>query len=290
MYLSQSRLPKHGGRDDNPLKYRISQKQAKAMSHYRKNKLRALLRESRPTIATHVHSTWPGLMEVIGSTGLLDYVELSAQYAPYDLYALDNFAMAGDLYDTPAMIKIDPEPRYFMAQRAVGSGFQSILFADLRSVKEVEDAVASVRAEPKGKNGSSMNRAAKYFYGGSEEYVKYCDDIVIAIMIEKKSLYDHLEEVLQMDIDMIQFGPSDFSMSLGVPGQTSHPKVVEAYENTVRLSLKYDKHPRVELADSSNAEKWLQMGVKDFCIGWDVRIMRDYLMQNATPLRRQLGV
>jgi 2-keto-3-deoxy-L-rhamnonate aldolase RhmA len=230
------------------------------------------------------------MIEVIGSTGLVDYVELSAQYAPYDLYALDNFAMAGDLYDLPTMIKIDPEPRYFMAQRAIGAGFQSVLFADLRSLKEVEEAVASVRAEPKGKNGSAMNRAAKYFYGGSEEFVKICNDVVITIMIEKRSLYEHLEEVLNLDIDMIQFGPSDFSMSVGVPGQTTHPKVVEAYEDTVKLCLKYDKHPRIELASSTNAEKWLNMGVKDFCIGWDVTIMRDYLVQNFSPLRKQLGV
>src|SRR5579872_1876972 len=157
------------------------------MSHYRKNKVRALLRESKPTIGTHVHGTWPGMIEVIGSTGLVDYVELSAQYAPYDLYALDNFAMAGDLYDLPAMIKIDPEPRYFMAQRAIGAGFQSVLFADLRSVKEVEDAVLSVRAEPRGKNGSAMNRASHYFYGGSEDFVKHCDAAFMAFWMKKNS-------------------------------------------------------------------------------------------------------
>jgi 2-keto-3-deoxy-L-rhamnonate aldolase RhmA len=230
------------------------------------------------------------MMEVLGSTGLVDYVELSAQYAPYDLYALDNFAMAGDLYDVATMIKIDPEPRHFMAQRAIGAGFQSVLFADLRSANEVEDAIASVRAEPKGKNGSAMNRAAKYFYGGGDEFVKYCDDIVIAIMIEKKSLYENLEDVLNMNIDMIQFGPSDFSMSIGVPGQTTHPKVVEAQENTIRLALKYDKHPRIELSNLINAERWVKFGVKDYCIGWDVMVMRDFLVQNAAPLRKQLGI
>ena len=76
-------------------------------------------------------------------------------------------------------------------------------------------------------------------------------------------------------------------MSLGVPGQTTHPKVVEAYENTIKLSLKYDKHPRIELAGFTNAEKYLKMGVTDFCIGWDVMIMRDYLTQNSAPLRKQ---
>jgi len=198
--------------------------------------------------------------------------------------------MAADLHEMSSMIKIDPEPRNFTAQRAIGSGFQSVLFADLRSVQDVEEAILSVRAEPKGKNGAAMNRVANYLYGGGEDFVKYCDDVVIAIMVEKKSLFDHLEEVLDLDIDMIQFGPMDFAMSVGVWGQPGNPKVIEAQETTIKMALKRDKHPRIELPSVENADKYLQKGVRDFCIGWDIRVVKDFLVQNASPLRKLLDV
>ena len=159
-------------------------------------------------------------MEVIGHSGAVDYVEFTSAYAPYDLYSLDNLGMASELYDMSTMIKIDAEPKTYLAQRAIGAGFQNVLFADLRTVKEVEEAVRAVRAEPKGWNGSSMHRIEGYLLEcGTEKFAKYCDDVVVALMMEKKSLYDHLEDVMNMDgIDMIQFGRVRFLYDTGTTG------------------------------------------------------------------------
>ena len=41
----------------------------------RPNKLRRLLRADKPTLSTHIHTTWPSVVEAIGHTGLYDYVE-----------------------------------------------------------------------------------------------------------------------------------------------------------------------------------------------------------------------
>ena len=93
----------------------------------RPNKLRELLNAGKPTIGTRVHSTWPSIVEAIGHTGVFDYVEFLAEYAPFDLYALDNFCRAAELYDMTAIIKVDQQPRGFLAQRGIGAGFQGRL-------------------------------------------------------------------------------------------------------------------------------------------------------------------
>lgn len=41
----------------------------------RPNKLRELLKANKPTLSTHIHTTWPSVVEAIGHTGLYDYVE-----------------------------------------------------------------------------------------------------------------------------------------------------------------------------------------------------------------------
>ncbi len=51
----------------------------------RPNKLRELLKANKPTLATHIHTTWPSVIEAIGHTGLYDYVEFVGEYGPYDL-------------------------------------------------------------------------------------------------------------------------------------------------------------------------------------------------------------
>ena len=86
----------------------------------RPNRLRQLLTAGRPSIGTHVHTTWPTIVEVLGHTRQYDYVEFSGEYAPYDLHGLDDFCRAAELHGLGAMIKLDQEPRTWLAQRAVG--------------------------------------------------------------------------------------------------------------------------------------------------------------------------
>ncbi|MEE8363926.1 MAG: 2,4-dihydroxyhept-2-ene-1,7-dioic acid aldolase, partial [Dehalococcoidia bacterium] len=58
------------------------------------NPLRDLIEAGKPTIGTHAHVIWGGMVEAIGHSGMMDYIEFSGQYAPYDLFALENFGRA----------------------------------------------------------------------------------------------------------------------------------------------------------------------------------------------------
>ena len=50
-------------------------------------------------------------------------------------------------------------------------------------------------------------------------------------------------------IDMVQFGPADYAMSIGLAGQWSHPDVVKAERLTIETALKLGIHPRVEIGE-----------------------------------------
>jgi len=41
----------------------------------KRNRLRELLNEGRPTLGTHVITPWPGIVGVIGHSGAFDYIE-----------------------------------------------------------------------------------------------------------------------------------------------------------------------------------------------------------------------
>ena len=135
--------------------------------------------------------------------GLYDYVEFVGEYGPYDLHDLDNLARAADLYKMSMQLKVDQEPRGFLASRAIGSGFHSILFADCRSAADVQECVRIVRAETPedgGTYGVATRRFTYMGYGGTKEYVQALRDIVVAIMIEKPGTVDTLEEVLSVKV------------------------------------------------------------------------------------------
>ena len=89
-------------------------------------------------------------------------------------------------------------------------------------------------------------------------------------------------------IDKVQFGASDFSMSIGKTGQYGHPDVLAAETKTIQTALRMGMPPRVELRDPSQAKRYLQMGVKHFCIGWDVRILADWWDTKGADMRKML--
>ena len=111
-----------------------------------RNVLRDLIREGKPTIGTHLFTQWPGMVEIVGHSGTMDYIEFSGQYAPYDLFSLENFGRAIDMFDhLTAMMKLDQEPRTYLAERAVGSGIQNLLFAEIRDLDDAKEAIAAIK-------------------------------------------------------------------------------------------------------------------------------------------------
>lgn len=256
----------------------------------RPNRLRALLNAKEPTVGTHLLSTWPTLVELVGQVGAYDYVEFTAEYAPFHMHDLDNLGRALELVNLAGMIKVEQTQWTHQAMRAIGSGFQSVLFADLRTVEDARACVAAVRAETPGTGGRlgvGMRRdVGTVREGGSPAYVEALNEVVIAIMVEKRECVEDLDAILSVPgLDMVQFGAADYSMSLGLTGQRDHPEVRKAERRTIETALAKGLHPRVELGDIALAAPYLEMGVKHFCIGWDVRILHDWWRANGEGMR-----
>jgi len=258
----------------------------------RPNRLRALLTEGRPSVATHIHTTWPSIVEAIGHTGIYDYVEFVAEYAPFDLHDLDNLGRAAELHNLGMMIKVDQEPRGFLASRAIGSGFGSVLFADCRTAEEVRQCVRAVRPdtpEDRGTFGVATRRFTYMGYGGGREYVQALRDIVVAVMIEKRTAVEQLDEILAIPgVDMIQWGPADYTMSIGRAGERGSPEIKDVERRVIEASLRAGVQPRAEIGSPDQAKYYLDLGVRHFCIGTDISILFDWWKRNGEALRGAL--
>jgi 4-hydroxy-2-oxoheptanedioate aldolase len=261
----------------------------------RKNRLRELLKAGKPSLGTHLHCSWPGVIELVGHAGTFDYVEFEGEYAPYDLYSMENMGRAIDIFDhMTGMMKIEQRPRTYLAVRAIGSGIQNLLFADVRSVEDAEECVRAARAETPqtgGIHGAGMRRDVGYVLGsGSPEYVEALEDVVVALMIEKKGAIENLEAILSVKgVDMVQFGPLDYSMSIGIPGQTQHPRVRQAERHLIEVALQMGVAPRAEIDDESQAERYLELGVRHFCMGWDVETLYYWFRDRGAAMQEVLS-
>ncbi|MGC9347967.1 MAG: HpcH/HpaI aldolase family protein [Anaerolineae bacterium] len=260
----------------------------------RPNKLRDLLDAGEPSLGTHVISPWPGVVEIIGHSGMFDYVEYVGEYSSFSLEGLDNIGRALDLFpDMSGMMKVEEQTRGFIAQRSIDAGIQNVLFTDVRTADDARECVRLVRSEMPtsgGVHGAAMRRSVGYVMeGGSPAWAKALDEVVIALMIEKKPAVDNLDEILNVPgVDMVQFGPSDYSVSIGKPGQGGSEEVQAAHRDMIKRALAAGVHPRVEIGSFEQAERYLDMGVRHFCIGWDIATIFRWCKEQGGRMRELL--
>ena len=245
------------------------------------NKLRRILREGKTSVSTRIWSTWPLYTESLGAIGNFDYFEFVAEYAPFSQYDLENMARAAELYEMGSMIKVDLQNRAYVAQKAVASGFQAINFADHCTAEEVQASVNYVRPFVEGTGGlygcpkrrfiSSPNGVTQ------EEHIRRLQDIVLCFMIEKHTAVENIDEICSVPgVDMVQFGPSDYCMSLGWSRKDHADDFRAAERKVIEAALRHGVQPRCEISAPEEAQYYIDLGVRHFSLGDQMAVLVDY--------------
>jgi 4-hydroxy-2-oxoheptanedioate aldolase len=248
-----------------------------------------MLDAGEPTLGTRVHSIWPGVVEALGHASTFDYVEFLAEDAPFDLRDLDGFCRAAELYGLGTMIKVDQEPRTFLAQRAIGAGFEGVLFADCRSAADAAACVAIARPETpthRGTYGVGGRRMAYVGRGGSLEYVEALERVVVALMIEKRGAVEELDQILTLPgLGLIQFGAVDYSMSVGRIGDWRGDEIRAVEEIVIARCQAAGVPVRAEIASPGQAERYRELGVRHFALGVDLVVLHEWWLENGKAVR-----
>jgi 4-hydroxy-2-oxoheptanedioate aldolase len=66
--------------------------------------------------------------------------------------------------------------------------------------------------------------------------------------------------------------------------------VVEAERHVIATALRLGIAPRAEISHPNEAKAYLDLGVRHFCMGWDVGILFDWFKSNGAKLRAMVGM
>ena len=61
---------------------------------------------------------------------------------------------------------------------------------------------------------------------------------------------------------MVVVGPQDLSISLGVPGQHSHPKEIAAIERVIAICKAHNKPCGIVMGSGDLAKPWVEKGMQ----------------------------
>ena len=196
--------------------------------------LRERLAGGTTTFGTWVNTPSPELVETLGLAGF-DCVFLDLEHGEYGTDALPGLlraARAGGCFGAVRTSHVAANE----IGAALDSGADAVLAPSVSSAADAAAIVGAAHYPPIGSRGAApMTRAAGY---GTTPFTDYREriesDVVVGAQIEGPDGLAAVDDILAVaGLDLVFIGPFDLSQHLGVPGETSHPAVVEAMTDIV---------------------------------------------------------
>ena len=108
------------------------------------------------------------------------------------------------------------------------------------------------------------------------------------LQVESIKGVDNIERLLAFDeVDGVMIGPLDISGSLGVPGQTTHPLVIEASLKVIEACKRHGKSCGTQVADANpeSVQSLFDLGYNYAILGSDLFVLWKWATQMQTMMK-----
>lgn len=174
-----------------------------------------------------------------------------------------------------------PDTRYDFMARALDAGAKGIMVPLVESADQAREIVRACKYPPHGARGTATNIAHDNFAGGADladALGAANNETLLIAQIETEAGVNAVDEILAVEgIDVVWVGHNDLSVSLGLPGQVNHPRVVQALEQVAGAAARAGKTAGRLVPDLDTARRSLAQGYRFLAYSNDIRLLQSAL-------------
>jgi 4-hydroxy-2-oxoheptanedioate aldolase len=159
------------------------------------------------------------------------------------------------------------------------------------SAEEARYIARTTRFHPVGRRPvDGGNADGAYTRIGMGEYLETANrERFVIVQIEDPEPLDELDEIASIEgIDMLLFGPGDFSQGIGHPGEWDHPLLGNARKRIAEVCAAHDKFAGT-VCSAENARGLVDMGYRFLSVGADVVALGNYFDKAFQDLAKAIG-
>jgi len=226
------------------------------------NELRQKLAAGQLAVGSFIYIPSAKLTEIISLIGF-DFVVIDMEHGPVDIGLAEDMVRAAEWAGATPIIRVTHNSPHLIL-RALDIGALGLHVPEINDAAGARAMVASMKYGPEGQRGLAGVRAAKYgLKGPLAEYTAAANRETLAIAhIENVKAVENLDDLLAVEgIDIYYLGPVDLSNSLGIPGQTKDPRVVEMVEDTIKRIVSAGKVAGCIATEDKAARRYIDLGV-----------------------------
>lgn len=169
------------------------------------------------------------------------------------------------------------------------AGADGVFIQMVETAEEVEALIKATKFPSVGRRSYGVNRAHGYGFDFDSYITDWNDSSLLILQIESIKAVENIDALLAFDeVDAVMVGPFDISGSLGVPGQTNHPKVREAGRRIVEAAARAGKSCCTQIADVTpeRVQDAFDQGFTFVILGSDLFVLWRWADDMRTVMRR----
>jgi 4-hydroxy-2-oxoheptanedioate aldolase len=251
----------------------------------RTNELKRKLQAGQTVIGSFMYVPSAKLTEIVGLIGF-DFVVIDMEHGPIDTVVAEDMVRAAELTGMTPLIRVTHNTPHLVL-RALDIGAQGVHIPEINTVEDARIAAGSMKYGPAGHRGLAGTRAHDYGLRQplAESAAAANEEVLCIAHIESEQSVRNLGQLVkEPGIDVFYLGPEDISNSLGIPGQSKDPRVVELVENGIRQIVAAGRIAGCIAADVPSARRYVELGAQ-YIASHAVRFMANGSKQFINEVR-----
>lgn len=199
------------------------------------------------------------------------------EHVPNDLSVIEKGVWAAKAHDADVLVRVS-RGGYSDAIRPLEMDAAGIMVPHVMSLADAQAVVRMTRFHPLGRRPVDGGNADGAYCGTDfGDYLKQANEQrFVVVQIEDPEPLAELDAIAALPgIDMLFFGPGDFSQGIGAPGQWDHPKLLEARRRVAAAASSHGKFAGT-VASPANLDELVALGYRFLSMGADVVGLSQY--------------
>jgi 2-keto-3-deoxy-L-rhamnonate aldolase RhmA len=212
---------------------------------------------------------------------------VDTEHGGFDLETVQDICRVSNLIGFCPIVRV-ADLQYSLVARALDCGAAGIIFPRVESPEMLEKAVSWTKFPPVGIRGYGLTMVNTNYEAVSiaEVMAHLNANTLVCFQIETKKALEAREELLAIPgIDAVMIGPADLSISLGVPGDFQHPKMVEAMEAIRDTCQRRGVIPGTQTRTPALAKFWKERGMLMLGCSNDTGMLFERAMEIAKDIK-----
>ncbi len=241
----------------------------------RKSRVLRQMRNGKVATCVKLNLSDPRNAEIAAMCGF-DCVWIDMEHVPNNMSCVEDTVRAAKIYDVDVLTRVS-KGCYSDICRPLEADSTGVMVPHLMSLEEAKQIVYYTKFHPIGRRPiDGGNADGAYCLVNANDYIKQAnEERFTVVQIEDPEPLEELEEICKLPgIDMIFFGPADFSQGIGAPN-SSDPRIDETRRLIAKTARKYGKFAGT-VGGAANFDSLVEMGYTFISTGADVVALWKY--------------